>query len=172
MSEPLHPIARLAWEAIHAYVERDEILDPPTELPPELTESGGAFVSIKKEGELRGCIGTVEAVKSTRAEEIIRNAIHAATMDPRFPPVEASELESLDVSVDILCDPEPVEDSTLLDPSRYGIIVKKGERRALLLPDIEGVDTTEKQVTLARRKAGIEPEEPVELARFETKRYY
>ncbi len=172
MPEPSHPIALLAWEAIRAYIERDEIIAPPAEIPPDLTGTGGTFVSIKKGGELRGCIGTVEAVRPNRAEETIRNAIHAATMDPRFPPVEVSELESLEVSVDVLCDPEPVSDPTLLDPARYGIIVKAGERRALLLPNIEGVDTPEKQVALARRKAGIAPDEAVELARFETKRYY
>lgn len=172
MPEPLHPIARLAWEAIRAYVERDEVIEPLSGMPEELREPGGTFVSIKKGGELRGCIGTVDALRPNRAEEIIRNAIHAATMDPRFSPVEVPELESLEVSVDVLGEPEPVESLSELDPSRYGLIVKMGERRALLLPDIEGVDTVEKQVAMARRKAGITPEEPVELARFETKRYF
>lgn len=171
MPEPLHPIARLAWEAIRAYVESDEVIKPPSDLPEELSSPGGSFVSIKKEGELRGCIGTVESLRSNLAEEIIRNAVHAAAMDPRFSPVEVSELESLEVSVDILCETEPVDSLSDLDPNRYGVIVKMGERRALLLPGIEGVDTAEKQVEMARRKAGIAPEEPLEMARFETKRY-
>jgi AMMECR1 domain-containing protein len=93
-------------------------------------------------------------------------------MDPRFPAVEAPEFESLEVSVDLLGELEPVQDASGLDPARYGIIVSAGERRALLLPNIEGVDSVEKQLALARRKAGIETEEPAELKRFETQRYY
>lgn len=171
MPEPVHPIARLAWEAVKTYVERGEVIKPPSEKPPELAEPGGVFVSIKKRGELRGCIGTIESERGSRAEELIKNAVHAASMDPRFPPVEVSELEELEVSVDLLGPAEEVEDPSSIDPIRNGIIVSGAGGRALLLPDIEGVDTAERQLAVALRKAGLKPEEPFKLERFETKRY-
>jgi uncharacterized protein (TIGR00296 family) len=105
------------------------------------------------------------------AQEVIRNAISAATRDPRFPPVRPEELDHLDVKVDVLTEPEPVQSTDQLDPKRYGVIVQCGWRRGLLLPDLEGVDTVEYQVDIARRKAGIGPQEPVQLYRFEVKRY-
>ncbi|MFQ5893088.1 MAG: AmmeMemoRadiSam system protein A [Nitrospinota bacterium] len=168
---PNHPIALLAWEAIRAYIERGEVIRPPTEVPPELARPGGIFVCIKKDGKLRGCIGTIEADLPTRAEEAIRNAIHAATMDPRFAPVEASELEALDVSVHLLKPPEPVTDLASLEPGRFGIIASSAGRRSVVLPDIEGVDTVEGQLVLARQKLGIGPDDPVALERFETERF-
>jgi AmmeMemoRadiSam system protein A len=171
MPAPEHPIAKLAWEAIRTYVEQGKVLKPPEEIPEELKSPGGVFVSIKKAGELRGCIGTIEATQPTRAEEIIKNAIHAATMDPRFPPLQPPELEAIEVSVDILKSPQRVEDLSSLDPKRYGIIVSARGLKALLLPDIEGVESAEHQVELARRKAGIGPEEKLEIERFETLRY-
>ncbi len=171
MPAPQHPFARLAWEAIRAYLERDELITPPAELPVDLIRPGGVFVSLKKAGRLRGCIGTVEATRPSRAEEIIRNAVHAATMDPRFDPLQEEEFKELEVSVDLLDEPETVEDQEDLDPRRFGLIVSAGDRRALLLPEIEGVETAQQQLELALKKAGIGPDEPVTLQRFETRRY-
>jgi len=137
-----------------------------------MKQRAGTFVSLHKRGALRGCIGTFEPTCPNVAEEIIQNAISAATRDPRFPPVQDSELDDLEISVDVLSPPEPVESMAELDPERYGVIVESGWRRGLLLPDLEGVDTAEYQVEIARRKAGIGAHEPVQLYRFEVKRYH
>jgi len=105
------------------------------------------------------------------ATEIIRNAIAAATEDPRFPPLGPQELEELDISVDVLSQPEPVEGLEELDPKKYGVIVESGWKRGLLLPDLEGVDTVEQQLSIAMAKAGITPDEPVKIYRFRVERY-
>ena len=105
------------------------------------------------------------------AEEIITNAVSSATEDPRFPPIAPEELKDLDYSVDVLSRPEPVADESQLDPKKYGVIVEAGWRRGLLLPDLEEVDTVDYQIDICRQKAGIDPEEPVQLYRFEVKRY-
>jgi len=141
-------------------------------LPAELPQRAGVFVSIKKHGELRGCIGTIYPTRSSLAREIMANALAAAFQDPRFPPVSEDELEDLVYSVDILKSPEPVRGLGDLDPERYGVIVRRGHRSGLLLPNLEGIDTPEEQVAIARRKAGIGPNEPVELERFEVVRFY
>lgn len=162
---------RLALDAIENYVKHGRIIAVPSDLPAELLNSrAGVFVSLKKHGALRGCIGTIEPCRSSVAEEIIANAISAAARDPRFLPVEAEELSELDCSVDVLSTPEPctVDD---LDPREYGVIVESGGRRGLLLPDLVGVDTVDEQVDIARRKAGIGPNEPVSLYRFRVTRY-
>ncbi len=166
-----HPFVRLAQETIRRYIQEGRVVSPPEELTPEMRERAGAFVSLKKRGQLRGCIGTIEPMEENVAQEIIRNAIAAATRDPRFPPVGPEELEELDISVDVLTTPEPVEGMEDLDPKWYGVIVESGWRRGLLLPDLEGVDTAEYQVEICRRKAGIGPREPVQLYRFEVIRY-
>ena len=131
----------------------------------------GTFVSLHDSRGLRGCIGTIEPQQPAVAQEIIQNAISAATRDPRFPPVQPEELESLDIKVDVLSEPEPIDSMDQLDPKRYGVIVESGWRRGLLLPDLEGVDTVKEQVDIAMRKAGIRPGEPIKLHRFEVKRY-
>jgi AmmeMemoRadiSam system protein A len=131
----------------------------------------GVFVSIKKHGELRGCIGTFMPTRMSVAEEIVANAISSATQDPRFMPVEASELGDLEYSVDVLTEPEPVRSIDQLDPKEYGVIVECGFRRGLLLPDLEGVDNVEEQIEICRAKAGISAEEPIRLYRFQVKRF-
>lgn len=169
----LNPHVRLALAAIEAYLEQGKVIDVPEDTPSELTGTqAGAFVSLKKEGVLRGCIGTIEPARGSLAEEIIANAISAATGDPRFLPVKPSELEDLTCSVDVLTPAEEVADMTELDPRRYGVIVESGGHRGLLLPDLEGVDTVEEQVDIARRKAFIGSSDPIKLYRFEVKRYH
>ncbi len=136
-----------------------------------MMERAGVFVSLKVGGMLRGCIGTYEPAKANVAEEVITNAISSATRDPRFPPVTPGELADLDYSVDVLTTPEPVEGEAELDPKRYGLIVESGGRKGLLLPDLEGVDSVARQIEICRSKAGIMPHQPVQLYRFEVKRY-
>ena len=172
MAEEHHPVVELARETIEGYVRERKVIGAPKALAPEMEQKAGVFVSLHKRDALRGCIGTIQPQQSNVALEVIHNAISAATQDPRFPPVQASELADLEISVDILQPAEPISSMAQLDPKRYGVIVQSGWRRGLLLPDLEGVDTAEYQVEIARRKAGITPHEPVQLSRFEVKRYH
>jgi AmmeMemoRadiSam system protein A len=171
----VHPFVRLAIDAIAAYVSDFRVITPPAslfELFPALRRQAGVFVSLKKQGELRGCIGTIEPVRDTLAVEIVENAISAASKDPRFRPVDEDELAVLRVSVDILSAPERVAGPGDLDVWRYGVIVRSGGKRGLLLPDIEGIASVEEQISVARKKGGIGELEPVELYRFVVERYF
>ncbi|MFZ5974099.1 MAG: AmmeMemoRadiSam system protein A [Bacillota bacterium] len=173
-NESMH--VRIARKTLESYVR-----DGRTPEPKDFLEYGedagifsqpaGVFVSIKKFGELRGCIGTTGPTTDSVAEEIIQNAVSAGTRDPRFPPVTADELEYLDYSVDVLNPPQPVSSKDELDPSVYGVIVENGYRRGLLLPDLEGVDTVERQLEIACKKAGIDPEGEYEISKFTVTRY-
>ena len=166
----LSPLVSLAKDALESYIKNHKVLRPE-KLTPEMQEKAGVFVCIKKEGELRGCIGTFEPVQKNVASEIVANAISTATDDPRFEPVDISELAELDYTVDVLTQPEPVKSIDELDAKKYGVIVQAGYRRGLLLPDLEGVDTPQQQIDICRQKGGIGPDEPVKLYRFEVKRY-
>lgn len=167
----MHPLVKLAKDTVEKYITEGGIIPQPAELTPEMSKKAGVFVSIKKKGELRGCIGTYLPATDNIAKEIIQNAISAATQDPRFYPVNESELDELQYSVDVLSPPEKVDRPEALNPKRYGVIVKKGNHRGLLLPDLEGVNTVNEQIRIAALKAGISPEEDMELYRFEVKRY-
>lgn len=166
----MSPLAKLAKMAVETYVRDGEILKPE-ELTAEMKERAGVFVSIHKLGNLRGCIGTFEPDTDNVAEETIANAISSATRDPRFSPISPGELKSLDYNVDVLTTPEPVEGKDQLNPKEYGVIVESGLRRGLLLPDLEGVDSVDYQISICRQKAGILPDEPVKLYRFRVKRH-
>jgi MEMO1 family protein len=161
----------LARRSLEHYILTGRILEAPTHLPPELMKRAGVFVSLKENGQLRGCIGTFAPTKPNVAQEIISNAISAGTGDPRFFPVEADELNGLVYSVDVLSPPEPVKSLKELDPKKYGVIIRKGHRSGLLLPDLEGVDTVEEQVSIAKQKAGIHSDENVEVYKFLVTRY-
>ena len=167
----LSPLVKLAKAALEDYVKNRHILKP-VELTPEMKGQAGVFVCIKKFGELRGCIGTFEPTRDNIAEEIVDNAVSTASRDPRFEPVEASELKDLDYTVDVLTTPEPVKSEDELDPQKYGVIVAAGYRKGLLLPALEGVNTTDEQIDICRQKGGIGSDEPVKLYRFEVKRYH
>lgn len=163
----------LARQTIETYIRTGEIIEMPKGLPGEMYgRRAGTFVSIKENGALRGCIGTIQAMQASIAEEIIHNAISAATKDPRFEPIAPQELERLTISVDVLGDTERIDSLEELDVKRYGVIVTNGYRRGLLLPNLEGVDTVEEQVAIAKSKAGIREKEDVELERFEVVRHY
>ncbi|MFC2069760.1 AmmeMemoRadiSam system protein B [Chloroflexota bacterium] len=167
----MSPIVKLAKQTVESYITEGATPEPPEMPTPEMKERAGVFVSIHKAGELRGCIGTFEPTTNSVAEEIIGNAVASATRDPRFHPITPDELEDLEYSVDVLTKPEPVESEEELDPKKYGVIVQAGYSRGLLLPALEGVDTVEEQIAICRQKAGIPPKEPVQLYRFEVKRY-
>lgn len=166
---------QLAREAIEAYVKKRQMISVPKDLEPDFEKKAGIFVSLhKKDGSLRGCIGTYLPTQKNIASEIINNAIAAATGDPRFRPVEPEELKDLKISVDVLSRPEQIKSIDDLNPKKYGIIVKSFDRArtGLLLPDIEGVDTREEQVAIACQKAGIVPgRERILLYRFTVERH-
>ena len=168
------PYVRLARASVEHYILKHRKMEMPQDLPAELiSRRAGAFVSIHEHGKLRGCIGTISPVRDCLAQEIIDNAVSASTRDPRFDPIRAGELKWLEISVDVLGDPEPVSSPDELDVKRYGVIVTKGRKRGLLLPDLDGVDTVEEQISIAKSKAGIADwDKRVELQRFEVVRHH
>ncbi|MCR5613358.1 AmmeMemoRadiSam system protein A [Treponema sp.] len=164
---------KLARESAEYFVKNGREMDLPSWVPESLLNTrAGAFVSIHKFGSLRGCIGTIAATKENLALEIIHNAVSAVSEDPRFKPVLEDELKFLDINVDVLGDAEKISSTAELDVKKYGVIVQSGFKRGLLLPDLDGVDTVEQQVSIAKRKGGIAPGEYVELFRFEVVRHY
>lgn len=163
---------KLAKKTIEHYIVTGKRTNIPDDVSSELLYSkAGVFVSLKKHGELRGCIGTISPNENCIAEEIIQNAISASSCDPRFSAVKEHELDHLEYSVDVLGQAEPIDSFDKLDVNRYGVIVQKGHRRGLLLPNLEGIDTVEKQVDIARQKAGVMKGEKYNLLRFEVVRH-
>ena len=166
------PYVRLARETVEAYVKNREKPGVPEWATEDMRQNrAGVFVSIHKDGKLRGCIGTFLPTRDSIAQEIISNAVSAAVRDPRFEPIRAEELKWLEINVDVLSAPEKVSGMDELDAKKYGVIVSSGSRRGLLLPDLDGVDTVEEQVSIARKKGGIRDREPVILERFEVIRH-
>lgn len=162
-------MARLTLEAYIKGNERHNILN---DLPREMLQNkAGVFVSLKKHGQLRGCIGTISPITDSIAQEIMQNAVSAGTRDPRFDPVEEGELEELQYSVDVLRSPEAIEGAHQLDVKKYGVIVRSGYKSGLLLPNLEGVDTVEAQLDIVLQKAGILKDESYKMERFEVIRH-
>ena len=163
---------RLARKSLESYVKSRKTISVPGGLPEEMLKTrAGAFVSIHKHGKLRGCIGTIAPTADNVAQEIIRNAISAATKDPRFDPITEDELKWLEINVDVLGKPEKISSIDELDVKRYGVIVSSGYKRGLLLPDLDGVDTPEEQVAIAMKKGGIRESDHYTLERFEVVRH-
>lgn len=163
---------RLARLSLETYVKTGKRIKLPDGLPAEMLERrAGTFVTLNKNGQLRGCIGTISPVTDSVAKEITHNAVSAGTDDPRFPTVAEAELNDLVYSVDVLAPAEPIKSIDELDVKRYGVIVSKGQKRGLLLPNLDGVNTPEEQVSIAMQKGGIKPNEDYELERFEVVRH-
>lgn len=164
--------ARLARSTVEAFVKTGETPPLPEELPEEMTRArAGVFVSLKIAGKLRGCIGTITAATGNIAEEIMKNAVSACSADSRFDPVRPEELDRIQYSVDVLGKSERVESADQLDAKRYGVIVISGYRKGLLLPNLDGVETVEEQIKIAKRKAGIPEGERCRIERFEVVRH-
>ena len=162
----------LARASITYYLETRRLLDIPADTADALlNRRAGCFVTLYKKGCLRGCIGTIEPQQRTLAEEIIQNAVASATQDPRFPAVQREELAEITLSVDVLGEAERIDSIDALDPEPYGVIVSCRHRKGLLLPHLDGIDTAEEQVAIALQKAGIHPDEPYGMERFEVLRY-
>jgi len=165
-------IISLAKKTIEEYVINKKIIDIPEDLSSDLVNRrAGVFVTLKKNGKLRGCIGTIEAIEENIAREIIRNGISAANYDPRFPGVKADELDKLEYSVDILGKKEKIDSKKELDLYKYGVIVEQQNKRGLLLPNLEGVNTVDEQINIARQKAAIAEGADYNLYRFKVERY-
>jgi AmmeMemoRadiSam system protein A len=164
----------LARLSVETFIREGTVIDPPQDPRGVLEQEAGAFVTLRaSDGQLRGCIGTIEPARANVAEEIIHNAISAATRDPRFTAVVTSELPGLNYGVDVLSQPETVGGLQDLDPSIYGVIVETsdGSRRGLLLPQIEGIDSAEEQWLAVHSKAGIRPGAAVRVSRFKVTRF-
>lgn len=166
-----HPYISLAKESIHHYLNHREKLSCPDPLSKDLEARSGAFVSIKKLKQLRGCIGTLEPCEPNLAMEIIENALKAALHDPRFSPVTSEELQDLTYSIDVVRPLEKVSSLEELDPEIYGLVVKSNGKQGVLLPDLEGVSSTEEQIQICRTKGKIPNDEPVEMYRFKVDRF-
>lgn len=164
---PLDKYVELAKKTIDLYIREDKVLDVNTITDEELlNKQEGVFVSIHKHNDLRGCIGTFLPTKENVAEEIISNAINACSKDPRFNKVRVDELDDLEINVDELSTPERVQSIDELDPKIFGVIVSSGFKKGLLLPDLEGVDTVEEQLSIAMHKGGITENESIRVEKF------
>lgn len=174
-NESEHPYPALARCTLEAFVRHGAAPELSAEERKNLGEANerqaGVFVSLHKDGELRGCIGTISSTTPSVVDEIMQNAVSAGTEDPRFAPVQAEELPYLEYSVDVLAEAEAVQDTSGLDAQRYGVIVSRGWKRGLLLPALEGVDSVAEQLRIACLKAGIDPQGTYHIERFEVLRY-
>ena len=183
-------ILEFAKIAVETYVKKGKAISADQGLGKEfLTRRAGAFVTILKDGNLRGCIGTYAPTKKNIAEEIVSNAIAAASEDYRFGPITEDELSSLSYEIYILDEPELIIDPKELDPKKFGIVVRSAPssiptgidvvfsghprfKSGLLLPDLDGVDTVEQQISIACQKAGINPlKENISIYKFRAKKY-
>lgn len=166
-----HPYISLAQESIHHYLNHHEKLSCPEPLTKDMESRSGAFVSIKKLKQLRGCIGTLEPCEPNLAMEIIENSLKAALHDPRFSPVTAEELQDLTYSIDVIRPLEKISSVEELDPHTYGLVVRSNGKQGVLLPDLEGVDSAEEQIQICRAKGKIPEDDPVEMYRFKVDRF-
>ena len=163
---------KLAKESVEFYVHHNKKMRVPINILTDLLlNKGGTFVSIKENGRLRGCIGTVSATTSSLGQEIINNAVAAAAYDVRFSPIKEYELDNLTYSVDVLSEAEPINSTSLLDVEKYGIIVESGTKRGLLLPNLDGIYSVDQQIKIAKQKAGIREDEKFSLSRFTVERH-
>jgi len=167
-----HPYVSLARESIHHYLSHHEKLSCPSPLSNDLKSRSGAFVSIKKLHQLRGCIGTLEPCEPSLAMEIIENALKAALHDPRFSPITSDELQDLTYSIDVVRPMEKVSNASELDHKVYGLVVKSNGKQGVLLPDLEGVESIEEQIQICRGKGRIPDDAPIEMHRFRVERFH
>ena len=162
---------RLARESLTYYLVEGRYMEIPSYVTEEMINSKrGVFVSLKKFGRLRGCIGTILPVRESIAEEIMQNAVSAGEGDPRFSNVSVEELEDIIFSVDVLTEPK-VALKEELNPKIFGVIVKRGSKGGVLLPDLEGVDTVKEQIRIVLDKAGISPNDNYTIEKFEVIRH-
>ena len=167
----MHPLIRLAIQAVEHFIETGKSLPCPDPLPDNLKQNAGTFVTIKKQDSLRGCIGTLAPKYKNLAEEIIRNAARSASEDPRFDPVEKIELPSLTFSVDVLTPPEKIDNLKDHDIKQFGLIVRGEGKKGVLLPDLDNIKSANQQLKVCLKKGGFKDSDTYELFRFEVKRF-
>lgn len=163
-------IKKLAQQAVETYLRKERIIKTKTDHP-FLEQKAAAFVSLKINNQLRGCLGTIMPQQENLAKEIVANAIRAATEDYRFSPVQVQELAQISYSVDVLSDLTPVKNVKELDPKKYGVLVQQGAMQGLLLPDLDGVETVKQQLDIVKHKAGIFSDEELQIYKFEVQRF-
>ncbi len=161
-----HPLIRLARDAIRHFIDFKKPLALPDSLKTNYSKPTGAFVTLYEDGNLRGCIGSLQPQTDSLAEEVVRNAALAATKDPRYDPVKSGEVDELTIRIEVVTPPEPVDDISNLDPQVDGLIVRSGKKRGVLLPGIDGIETVDQQEKICRSKGGIKSNEPVTYSRF------
>jgi MEMO1 family protein len=171
LDEPGRVALALAREAVERYVRTGLVTERPPDVPGVLGRPSGVFVSLRVAGRLRGCVGTLAPARPDAAREIVACAIAAASTDPRFPPVRPDELAQLRYEVDVVGVVEDVADPADLDPKIFGVLVEGEGRRGVLLPDLEGVDSVDRQIAIARSKAGLAAGAAVRLSRFRVHRF-
>lgn len=165
-------LVKLARATLQKHLRGEKGAYVPDDVPAEFgSGQAGVFVSLKKDGQLRGCIGSIYPHEANIIQEVITSAINAGTRDPRFYPVRPEELDDLNISVDVLTEPEEVNGPEALDPRKYGVIISSGSRSGVLLPNLEGINTVEDQLAVVRQKAGIDSDEPIVMYRFEVIRH-
>jgi AmmeMemoRadiSam system protein A/AmmeMemoRadiSam system protein B len=165
------PYVRLARESLTAYILTGKFADLSDYVTEEMKSTKrGVFVSLKKFGSLRGCIGTIFPATDSVAEEIIRNAVEAGLEDSRFNPVTSIELKDITISVDVLTEASKASIDEL-DPKIYGVIVRCGRKTGLLLPDLEGINDANEQIDIALKKAGIDPCDNYSIEKFQVIRH-
>ena len=167
----MHPLVDLAMRSVKHQLENGKPLPSPDPLPAKMQYSAGIFVSIKKDGMLRGCIGTITPQYSNVAEEVIQNAIKAANQDPRFTAIELPELKELAFSVDVLTKPEQIKNIKSLNVEQYGLIVRSEDKCGLLLPNLKNIKTIDQQLKVCLKKGDIKETDKYKLYRFEVKRF-
>lgn len=170
VSPKFHPLVELAKQAIREYLDVRTVIQATVALQKTFPQPAGVFVSLKKNGQLRGCVGTYQPTQPTVVDEVIHNAIASATRDPRFIPLILTELNKIECSVDVLTKPVPATRGDL-DPQRFGVLIVQGSKRGLLLPDLEGIQTAEQQIRMAKEKAGIFADADCAIYRFNVQRY-
>ena len=164
-------IQDLGRRAIETYLRSHQLIEPPEPIPMEWQAPSAAFVTLRKNGAMRGCVGSTRPTEATAAHELIRYAIASAVRDPRFHPVRLDEVPLLSIRVQLLDPAEPITDITRIDPKTDGIIVRSGDRQALLLPGIEEIVTPEQQLRAACQKAGIDRHAALQVERFRTRTF-
>jgi AmmeMemoRadiSam system protein A len=167
----MHPLVRLAVQAVEYFIETGKSLPCPNPLPDDLKQNAGVFVTIKNQDSLRGCVGTMTPKHTNLAEEVIRNAIRSANEDPRFDPVEKRELPSLTFSVDVLTPLEKINDLEEHNVKQFGLVVRGEGKQGVLLPDLDNIKTANQQLKVCLRKGGFKNNNTYELFRFEVKRF-
>jgi AmmeMemoRadiSam system protein A len=162
-------VQEVGRDAIRKYLQSRQLIEPPQPIPPELRAPSAVFITLRKDGELRGCVGSMVPTEPTAAHELIRYAVSAAVRDPRFEPVRLDEVPALTIKAQFIEPPEPITSLANLDPRTYGIIVRAQGRHGLLLPDIDHIATPEEQVWAACDKAGIDRHAALQIERFRTR---